>query len=465
MCKINQKNTWELKLIDHLSEIIRVDAEEDTETNFQKASCTLEAGVKIYSLRVDSVHSEAYKILGGINRAGLVNEQGGGDNNNNRDDEGHSKKEPDRKISPLSTLESSFEALNVKRFDVAFTMDPLYHQTSAQFDGVKGLLLNNLAVYGGCRVLFDSLEVPGKFILCSSENNSSDMQMVMNMLEKNEISPTLRDIITGSVDENHVEFNGNPFGNYEAWTFNHDNGAAVTDDGFTFGDPTIHSHYEGNDSYTSYEPDVDDRLENVATFLFQGLGFTSKKNAWAEPDVMGLEFQLSGTARPARYAFQCHYADWFRPAMDLSGEQLQLPTSLCRRWPSSFSSSSPQLVTSSPNLTGLCLGKRRRQLPAMLCAKYCTGAWETLVLTIRWLFCLEKYPERIHWLCVDGYFVQFVFSDAQEHNDDDRLPSWDNGSVFNCQYDDGYADSDVENLDILVSQPCQVCLWFVYFFQ
>jgi condensin complex subunit 2 len=26
--------------------------------------------VKIYSLRVDSVHSEAYKVLGGINRAG-----------------------------------------------------------------------------------------------------------------------------------------------------------------------------------------------------------------------------------------------------------------------------------------------------------------------------------------------------------------------------------------------------------
>ncbi|RVW79850.1 Condensin complex subunit 2 [Vitis vinifera] len=33
---INQKNTWGLKLIDHLSEIIRVDAEEDTETNFKR---------------------------------------------------------------------------------------------------------------------------------------------------------------------------------------------------------------------------------------------------------------------------------------------------------------------------------------------------------------------------------------------------------------------------------------------
>jgi condensin complex subunit 2 len=41
-----------------------------------KASCTLEAGVKIYSLRVDSVHAEAYKVLGGINRAGRVDNEG-----------------------------------------------------------------------------------------------------------------------------------------------------------------------------------------------------------------------------------------------------------------------------------------------------------------------------------------------------------------------------------------------------
>ncbi|GKB24763.1 nuclear export mediator factor NEMF [Tanacetum coccineum] len=36
--------------------------------------------------------------------------------------------------SPYSTLESSFDTLNVKKFDVAFSVDPLYHQTSAQFD-------------------------------------------------------------------------------------------------------------------------------------------------------------------------------------------------------------------------------------------------------------------------------------------------------------------------------------------
>jgi len=34
--KINQKNTWELNLIDHLTEIIKVEEEDDSETNFQK---------------------------------------------------------------------------------------------------------------------------------------------------------------------------------------------------------------------------------------------------------------------------------------------------------------------------------------------------------------------------------------------------------------------------------------------
>jgi len=35
-------------------------------------------------------------------------------------DEGNSKKDADRRISPASTLESSFEALNVKKFDGKF---------------------------------------------------------------------------------------------------------------------------------------------------------------------------------------------------------------------------------------------------------------------------------------------------------------------------------------------------------
>lgn len=55
-------------------------------------------------------------------------------------------------------------------------MDPLYHQTTAQFDegGAKGLLLNNLGIYGGCRVLFDSQEVPAKCISSINDTTSSN---------------------------------------------------------------------------------------------------------------------------------------------------------------------------------------------------------------------------------------------------------------------------------------------------
>jgi condensin complex subunit 2 len=55
-------------------------------------------------------------------------------------------------------------------------VDPLYRQTTAKFDegGAKGLLMNNLGVYGGCRVLFDSQEVPAKFMSGQNEPDISD---------------------------------------------------------------------------------------------------------------------------------------------------------------------------------------------------------------------------------------------------------------------------------------------------
>ena len=43
--------------------------------SIQSASCTLDAGVKIYAGRVDSVHADAYKMLGSLGRA-TVGEEG-----------------------------------------------------------------------------------------------------------------------------------------------------------------------------------------------------------------------------------------------------------------------------------------------------------------------------------------------------------------------------------------------------
>ena len=39
------------------------------EAAWQKASASLDASAKIYGFRVDSVHSETFKFLGGLNRA------------------------------------------------------------------------------------------------------------------------------------------------------------------------------------------------------------------------------------------------------------------------------------------------------------------------------------------------------------------------------------------------------------
>ena len=53
---------------------------------------------------------------------------------------------------PSATLEASFEALNVKKFDLAFAVDPLFHKTSALFDagGARG---EPVQVVGACRCL------------------------------------------------------------------------------------------------------------------------------------------------------------------------------------------------------------------------------------------------------------------------------------------------------------------------
>jgi condensin complex subunit 2 len=55
----------------------------------------------------------------------------------------------------------NMDSLNVKEWDLEFTVDPLFKKTSAEFDegGAKGLLLNHLNVYGNkCKLIFDSAD-------------------------------------------------------------------------------------------------------------------------------------------------------------------------------------------------------------------------------------------------------------------------------------------------------------------
>lgn len=338
--KINQRNTWELSLIDHLSDIIKVD-DDDTETNFQKASCTLEAGVKIYSLRVDSVHTEAYKVLGGINRTGTgdQNENGNGEEDENGvtdQDQSDGKKDFQKISDPSTTLEPSFETLNVKKFDVAFTVDPLYHQTSAQFDegGAKGLLLNTLGVYNDCRIVFDSWDIPGKSMKSGFTQNKESFeminvsfikdcieQMVMDLQNKREISPTLKEILRLFDDpyrnsaeailtmQNEDETLDSSLDNQESLdeevgmdeAFDdvspqdfecNDNGGVLKDDGLNSLDSAsggaVTSEWPDNEEmgYGELELEYNKDLlsEKTIDYLFLGMGVSSRSNAWAGPD-------------------------------------------------------------------------------------------------------------------------------------------------------------------------------------
>eukprot|EP01133_Synstelium_polycarpum_P019976 gene19976-23938_t len=134
-------------------------------TNFQAASCTLDASVKIYSCRVDSVHSETFKVLGGLSRAERDDveedqvDSDGNETSGEQDKDGVAKKEKKKKKNTgQSTLESNIENLNCKVVDQQIFADPLFGKTSASFDegGARGLLLNKLSVDGSCKLIFDS---------------------------------------------------------------------------------------------------------------------------------------------------------------------------------------------------------------------------------------------------------------------------------------------------------------------
>ena len=174
--KINAKNSWSLPLIDHIAELVKPEHSEGEDYNFQKASCTLDAGVKIYGCRVDSVHTEAYKVLAGVSRTAQPDEQddgADGDGEGEGSEDGGAagageKKARKRKQSgpqdAAATLETNPDALNLKR-DASgrgVGADPLFQRMSSRFDagGPRGLLLYNLAPHKGVELLFDSADAP-----------------------------------------------------------------------------------------------------------------------------------------------------------------------------------------------------------------------------------------------------------------------------------------------------------------
>ncbi|KAK1945693.1 Condensin complex subunit 2 [Phytophthora citrophthora] len=162
--KINVKNSWSLHLIDHMEDILdsskknATDGDADDDTyNFQKASCTLDASIKIYSYRVDDTWNSSYKILENLSRT----EQKHGGEDAASDGEGATKTARKTRKTHARTIEKNLNNINLKAYDTECEADPLFHKMSQSFDegGAKGMLLANLSVYDGCKILLNSSDV------------------------------------------------------------------------------------------------------------------------------------------------------------------------------------------------------------------------------------------------------------------------------------------------------------------
>ncbi|KAK8930363.1 Condensin complex subunit 2 [Metarhizium anisopliae] len=174
--KINATNSWNFALIDYFHDMSLL--KEGDGVNFQKASCTLDGCVKIYTNRVDSVATETGKLLSGLadsssKKKGRDGEDAEGDESEDElDEDGNPKKKSKKKVkhavlpigpSSEATLAPSFSALQLKKFELEFTVDPLFKKASADFDegGAKGLLLNHLMIDSQGRIVFDSSDDSG----------------------------------------------------------------------------------------------------------------------------------------------------------------------------------------------------------------------------------------------------------------------------------------------------------------
>ncbi|KAK5663259.1 hypothetical protein OQA88_3686 [Cercophora sp. LCS_1] len=177
--KINAANSWNFALIDYFHDMSLL--KEGDGVNFQKASCTLDGCVKIYTSRIDSVATETGKLLSGLadSRDSKKKNQEDGEEDEDEevvDEDGNVVKKPRKKVQPLvprwrlvinrmqaqrsseATLAPSFASLQLKKFELEFTVDPLFKKASADFDegGAKGLLLNHLMIDSQGRIVFDS---------------------------------------------------------------------------------------------------------------------------------------------------------------------------------------------------------------------------------------------------------------------------------------------------------------------
>ena len=99
----------------------------------------------------------------------------------------------------------SFAPLSLKKFELEFSVDPLFKKASADFDegGAKGLLLNHLAIDAQGRIVFDSSDDSEgllRSIEVSHEGNSTETACRLEGADGKLMSAEKLDILNSDVD-------------------------------------------------------------------------------------------------------------------------------------------------------------------------------------------------------------------------------------------------------------------------
>ncbi|OMJ76217.1 hypothetical protein SteCoe_24474 [Stentor coeruleus] len=145
--KVSKTNAFENRMVNFISDLFKsIDQSSlDSESIWQRYSTGIDSCAKVYGFCVDYLHSETYKILGGLNRTGKTEKL------ENQDEEETKHEKTKKKVhGGANTLENNIESITTNKFEKFEGFDPYFKVISSKFDAstASGLLLNNLSLNG-----------------------------------------------------------------------------------------------------------------------------------------------------------------------------------------------------------------------------------------------------------------------------------------------------------------------------
>ena len=170
------------------------------ESAWQKASASLDVSAKVYGYRVDSVHSETFKFLGGLNRNKKDEQE--------KEEQGEEEKENEEAKKEIkvrrgqNTLETNINKLNLTKYDLDTEVDPLFSMMTSKFNesSAEGLLLNTIPLDEKLNYILESKERKNEQ---NSNINNKKNEIIKEEKEKeNEEIKDIDSISEGSSNDN-----------------------------------------------------------------------------------------------------------------------------------------------------------------------------------------------------------------------------------------------------------------------